>query len=65
MDMQGSSLLAIDVTACLCIQDNIFSSNTIAIVAIAMLHSPHKLECKPKGTTDEPCYNVAKVNRRA
>ena len=55
MDMQGSSLLAIDVTTCLCIQDNIFSSNTIAIVAIAMLHSPHKLECKPEGTTDEPC----------
>ena len=29
MDMQGSSLLTIDVTACLCTEDNIFNSNTI------------------------------------
>ena len=62
--MQGSSLLTIDVTACLCTQDNIFNSNTIVANNATLITQIRMQAIKTKGQQMNHT-NVAKVNRRA
>ena len=65
MDMQGSSLLAIDPTACLCAQDNIiFNSNTIVTNNATLTTQIRMQAMKAKGQQINH-INVAKMNNSA
>ena len=64
MDMQGSSLLAIDPTACLCAQDIIFNSNTIVTNNATLTTQIRMQAMKAKGQQMNHT-NVAKMNNSA